>query len=116
MLVRDFFATTKKVLMAVRVVGPVAHLVLYEPWVPTGFEQVGGVGASEGVQVKPVGQAQFLVVPPHASDQRRHADQATAFAGEQVKDAGFTAAVGEPVLQDARCPSTDGEHAAWLGW
>ncbi len=31
-----------------------AHLVLYESWVPAGFEQMCCVGASEGVQVQAV--------------------------------------------------------------
>ncbi len=79
-----------------------------------GFEQVGGVGASEEVEVESAREAELFAVPSHSSDQGRLNDKASAPAWEQVERARVTAAVGEPVFEDARRPSPNGEHAAAL--
>lgn len=91
-----------------------AHLVLHEPRVPSSFEEVSGVRTTERVEIEPIGESQLLAVAPDPSDQSRLDDQSAAFAGEEVQGARITAAVGEPVLDDAGRPPPDSENAPRL--
>lgn len=84
-----------------------SHLVLHEPRVPAGLEQVRGVGASERVKVEALREAQFLAVAADSSDQGGFDDETVAFAREEVECAGFTATIGEPVFEDAGRPVPD---------
>lgn len=90
------------------------HLVLDEPRIPAGLEKVGGVRAAQGVDVDPFGEPELGAVAPDPAQERRLDDESAAFAGEQVEGTAVAAAVGEPVLEDARRPAPHREHAAAL--
>lgn len=66
------------------------------------------------MDVEALGQPELRAVPTKPPQERGLHDQCAAFAGEQVERARVTATVGQPVLEDARCPSPDREHAAAL--
>ena len=95
----------------------VTQLVLDEFRVPAIFYGVGGIGASQGVQVQSAWQLQVIgAVAAESTEQGAFGNQRAPLAGEQVNavvQVGLTA--GQPVADYFRRPIEDGQHAATFG-
>lgn len=96
----------------------VTDLLLDEARIPAVLDQVGDVGPAEGVEVEPVVQAEGFAVGDEAGVEPLAADPQSALGGpgrRVVVGAEQRADLGEPLVQDIRCPVEDGQHPAAFG-
>src|SRR6185312_628403 len=84
---------------------------------PAVFDQVGGIGATQRVQIQSGGQFQIVAVAAESSKQGVLGHQRAFLTGEQVNSVvEVPPAMRQPVGEYVRCPVEYGQCAAPLGW